>query len=77
MTHLLDIKPRHDFTNHDDGVSHYGPWRIAAADWVRPHPSVDWDWWHEDYDGPGDNRCGSAGSLPDCVQAIHEWEDDQ
>jgi hypothetical protein len=58
----------------------YGPWRIERADWNRPHASVDWDWWHEDYDGAddaNDHRCGSAASLEACIDEIHEWEDDQ
>lgn len=79
MTHLLDIKPRYDFTK-GESVNRYGPWRIAPADWLRPSPAFDWDWWHEDFDGAedaGDHRCGSAASLPDCIEAIHEWEDDQ
>ncbi len=54
----------------------YGPWRIGPANWTRPHPDYDWDWWHEDYDGPGDTRHGSAASRDDCIAAIHEWEDE-
>ncbi len=54
----------------------YGPWHVTPAHWNRPHPSVDWDWWHEDYDGPGDPRHGSAASRDDCIAAIHEWEDE-
>lgn len=52
----------------------YGPWHIAPADWIRPHPSVDWDWWHDNAEdqGPG----GSAASLSACIADIHEWEDD-
>ncbi len=53
----------------------YGPWRIEPANWTRPHPSVDWDWWHEDID-EGDTRHGSAASRDDCIAAIHEWEDE-
>lgn len=79
--------PRHElYTVARDGTKHpphpgassfrYGPWHIARADWIRPHPSVDWDWWHEDYDGPGDNRCGSAGTRDACIAEIHEWEDE-
>lgn len=58
----------------------YGPWRIAPANWTRPHPGFDWYWWHGDYDGApdaGDNRTGIATSLSACIDAIHEWEDDQ
>ena len=58
----------------------YGQWHIQPADWIRPHPSVDWDWWHDDYDGAedaNDHRCGSAADRDACIAAIHEWEDDQ
>ena len=58
----------------------YGDWHIAPADWIRPHPSVDWDWWHDDFDGApdaNDYRCGSAASRDACIEAIHAWEDEQ
>lgn len=58
----------------------YGPWRMAPANWTRPHPGFDWDWWHKDYDGApdaNDHRAGSAANLSACIDAIHEWEDDQ
>ncbi|MCW1431422.1 hypothetical protein [Novosphingobium sp. JCM 18896] len=58
----------------------YGPWCIE----YRPKPILptawDFDWWHDDFDGApdaGDTRRGSVGSLEDCLEAIHEWEDDQ
>ena len=37
---------------------------------------VDWNYCHDDYDGPEDRRCGNAGSLRDCMDAIDEIEDD-
>ena len=58
----------------------YGPWHIQPADWTRPHPSVDWDWWPDDYAGAedaNDHRRGSAADRDACIAAIHEWEDDQ
>lgn len=42
----------------------------------KPIPAscgVDWDWWHPDYAGPGDSRCGNAKSLEAAQQAIDEW----
>ena len=58
----------------------YGPWRISYGPKPIPTTAFDYDWWHDDFDGApdaGDNRCGSAGSLDDAIEAIHEWEDDQ
>lgn len=58
----------------------YGLWNIEAANWTRPHPSVDWDWWHDDFDGApdaNDHRCGSAKDRDACIEAIHAWEDEQ
>ena len=43
----------------------------------KPGPPVcDWDWVHQDYDGPGDRRCGAEHSREDCFDAIDELEDD-
>ena len=40
----------------------------------KPIPSRkhDWDWCHNDYDGPGDNRCGTSGSVRDAYQRIDD-----
>ncbi len=43
-----------------------------------PVRCCDWQFWHKDFDGapnnpgegPGDNRCGSAGSLDDAKLEI-------
>jgi len=49
--------------------------------WQKPIPdrNQDYDWCHADYDGPGDNRCGSAASVQDCKDAIdaHITENDE
>lgn len=65
---------RYPLTRFADGWL-YGPWVLGPATWTRPHHSVDWDWNHEDYDGPGDTRCGTAADRGGCIAAIHEWED--
>lgn len=36
---------------------------------IREH---DWDWAHEEYDGPGDRRCGTAASPEAARAAIDE-----
>ena len=35
-----------------------------------------WAWCHEDYDGPGDRRCGQEASIEACIDAIDEVEDE-
>lgn len=58
----------------------YGPWRISYEPKPIPTTACDYDWWHVDFDGAPDaedQRCGSLGSIEACVEAIHEWEDDQ
>ncbi len=42
-----------------------------------PTRTEDWQFVHEDYDGPGDPRCGSAASLDACKQEIDEIEFDR
>lgn len=43
---------------------------------IKPVPDRrhDWDWCHEDYDGPGDPRCGTGESVSDCIEQINERE---
>ncbi len=35
-----------------------------------------WEWVHEDYDGPEDNRAGTERNLVDCFRAIDDWHED-
>lgn len=37
-----------------------------------PIRDLDWDWVHDDYDGPGDNRYGSASSELSCKEQIDD-----
>lgn len=44
-----------------------------------PIRSMDWDFYHEDYDGAIDScdyRCGTGSNLDDCKQLIDEMEDE-
>ena len=41
-----------------------------------PFRGCDFDYAHVDFDGPGDRRCGNAGSVQDCMDLIDELEDD-
>jgi hypothetical protein len=40
-----------------------------------PTRAHDYRFWHAEYDGPGDNRCGSAPSVKAALVAIDEIED--
>ena len=46
------------------------------AIWYDPKPiplrQFDWDWCHEDYDGPGDEREGHAATFEAAKAAIDE-----
>ena len=43
----------------------------------KPIPTVlyDYNFCHEDYDGEGDPRCGTAASTADAMQQINEIEE--
>lgn len=45
--------------------------------WCKPIPDrrFDYDYAHADYDGPEDNRCGSAASVEDCKSEIDDYWD--
>lgn len=34
-----------------------------------------WSYVHENYDGPGDRRCGFCDSIKECVEAINELDE--
>ena len=40
-----------------------------------PDRRHDWDWEHDDYDGPPDKRCGAAESAEACMNEIDEMEE--
>jgi hypothetical protein len=42
-----------------------------------PIRTKDWDYVHNEYDGPGDNRCGSTDSLESAKAAIDELYEDE
>jgi hypothetical protein len=52
-----------------------GTWYIKYNPKPIPTRSCDYDFWHEDYDGPEDNRCGNAESAESCLSQIEEIED--
>ena len=37
--------------------------------------AMDWQFAHEDYDGPEDSRCGAGPSLEDCKAQIDDMEE--
>lgn len=54
----------------------YKGWKI----WYHPPPipdrRFDWSAVHEDYDGDGDDRCFSAGSVEEAMCEIDEREEE-
>ena len=53
--------------------SHYGKYLITPGP-AYTHDSL-WEFFHDDYDGPEDNRCGLGSSIEDCIEQIKEMED--
>ena len=49
-----------------------GTWHIEYNPKPIPLSMHDYDFRHEDYDGPPDNRCGTGCSVIDCVEKIEE-----
>lgn len=54
----------------------YRSFRIEYDPPPIPDRNHDWQWAHQDYDGPGDSRCGTSSSLEASKVAIDEWYDD-
>lgn len=42
-----------------------------------PVRCCDWQWAHEDFDGPEDNRYGHAASLEAAKAEIDDWHEEQ
>lgn len=58
-----------------------GPWIISRR-WPGDSRPDTWEFYHEQYDGPGDGspeerdpRCGVARTLDDALSAIQEIEE--
>lgn len=47
--------------------------------WAKPIPvrDHDYEFAHDGYDGPGDDRCGTGASIADCCRQIDELEWDR
>lgn len=61
---------------HPDGEEGYRGWHIEYNPPPIPVRTCDWQFWHVDYDGPEDSRCGFAPSLEAAKAEIDEREDD-
>lgn len=63
-----------DITRYRDCSIQYAPKSCIPAS-----AGADWDWWHDDYDGPDDEGysplCGFAGSLERCKEEIDNLHD--
>jgi hypothetical protein len=54
----------------------YGNWHIEYAPTPIPTRQFDYSFWHTDFGGDGDNRCGHAESVIDAMTQINEIEDE-
>ena len=54
--------------------SHKSLYHITYDPKPIPLRGFDWDWCNDDYCGPGDPRCGNAGSLDACITEINDLE---
>lgn len=54
----------------------YRGFRIDYAPPPIPTRECDWQWVHDDYDGPEDNRCGHAPSLAAAKSDIDFWHEE-
>lgn len=54
----------------------YGNWHIEYAPPPIPTHQFDYSFWHDDFDGDGDGRCGHAESVIDAMTQINEIEAD-
>lgn len=54
----------------------YGNWQIEYSPPPIPTNSFDYAFWHVDFGGDGDSRCGHAESVIDAMAQINEieWE---
>lgn len=50
----------------------YGEYVITYNPKPIPDRTHDYDWVHQDYDGPGDPRAGTAPSIQQAIHAIEE-----
>jgi len=53
-----------------------GGWSIEYDPKPIPMRNYDWNYCHEDFDGPDDPRCGTARDFASCLIAIRELEED-
>ena len=55
----------------------YRGWFIQWDPPPIPDRNHDWQYWHKNYDGPGDGRIGSVASEQAAREAIDEEEDEK
>lgn len=55
----------------------YGSYHIAFDPPPIPLRQFDWHFWHNDFDGPGDGRCGRAQTTDEAKAEIDRIEDER
>lgn len=68
------LRPRQATGPDARGRYAYGKWWIIFDPPPIPYRGADWQFWHDDYDGPEDSRHGHAPSLEACLAEIDERE---
>ncbi len=53
----------------------YGLWTITHNPPPIPIRTADWQFVHDEYDGPDDDRSGYGPTAKDCIEQIQEMED--
>ena len=51
-------------------------WRVTFNPKPIPDRRHDWEIVHDDYDGPGDDRCFTGPTLADVWQQAKEWAEE-
>lgn len=71
-----DYYPQHESGLCDEHGAILDEWEITHNPKPIPTRLNDWDYVHKDYDGPGDDRCGTAPSREAAIIYILEIDQD-
>lgn len=58
----------------DEMLNDMSPSRFRFGEWTISYDAPDWKFVHDNYDGPGDKRCGNATSLVDAFERVLELD---
>ena len=75
----MEVDRRSHKQNPPPGWISYRDWWVAYDPPPIPVRTMDWTFWHDDFDGAPDScdsRCGHAASLEAAKAEIDDWEAD-